>query len=109
MANNETEFGASKVKLFFNGWRMEKGAQALKLFPQGMGVKEFKGQERGRIWGPLGKEWRYIPRCHWGLPSLSCSFIFFECCLECLVTQLCLALFHAMDYNLPGFSVHGIF
>ena len=59
MANHETEYGASKVKLLFNDWRIEKGAQALKPFPQGMGVKEFKGQERGRIWGPLGKEWRY--------------------------------------------------
>ena len=53
MANNETNFGASKVRLFFIGQRMEKGAQALKPPPQGMGVKEFKGQERGRIWGPL--------------------------------------------------------
>ena len=53
MANNESKFGAKKVRLLFNGWRMEKGAQALKPPPQGMGVKEFKAQERGRIWGPL--------------------------------------------------------
>ena len=53
MANNESKFGAKKVRLLFNGWRMEKGAQALKPPPQGMGVKELKAQERGRIWGPL--------------------------------------------------------
>ena len=50
-----------------------------------------------------------IPRRHWGLPSLPCSFIFLEWSLECLVTQLCLALCHLMDYNSPSFSVHGIF
>ena len=29
------------------------------------------------------------------------------CCILCLVTQLCPTLCNLMDYNLPGYSVHG--
>ena len=68
MANNETNFGASKVRLFFNGQRMEKGAQALKPPPKGMGVKEFKGQKRGRIWGPLEAMAPHSSTLAWKMP-----------------------------------------
>ena len=52
----------------------------------------------------------YIPS---SLPGRG-NAVYFYCCLvtrvkaKAIATQLCLTLCNPMDYNLPGFSVHGI-
>ena len=65
-----------------------------------------KSRTRLSEWIALSWTEQWMSVAHSAISAIRCNM--FICCSYCLVAKLFMTLCDPLDYNLPGFSVHGI-